>query len=248
MYYCCGITDAGKVRGHNEDAFLLNKTVMTDSQLECELNAPFIIAVADGVAGETSGEIASALALELLSHVRINRRTDYKKKIRDIHTHLKNHGRTHNNLNMQTTLCALAVEAGGEAFIINAGDSRIYRYRNGKIRQLSTDQSLVQILYQKGHITHEQLRNHNQKNIIFPVLGNVNSEPVIDVTAIEGGIEYGDLIILCTDGLSDSITEGEFEETLALPQKLPRRLARLVETACENGGSDNITAVILSVC
>ena len=67
MFYCCGITDTGCVRDHNEDAFLINKIVMSKAQLESELHTPFIVGVADGVAGENSGEVASRLALELVS-------------------------------------------------------------------------------------------------------------------------------------------------------------------------------------
>lgn len=243
MYYCCGITDTGRVREHNEDAFLINKIVMSKAQLETPLTPPFITAVADGVAGEISGEIASRLALELLTSMKINKKTDYEKKILNIHAYLKRHGITHNNLNMQTTLCALAVDAENNATIINVGDSRLYRYRNGKIKQLSRDQSLVQMLYENGHISKEQRINHAQKNVIFPALGNVNTAPTVDVTKIEDGICHGDIILICSDGLSDYLTTSEFEDTLALPQKFYKRLARLIEIAGDNGSADNITVV-----
>ena len=247
MYYCCGITDIGCVRQNNEDAFLINKIVMSKAQLESELHTPFIIAVADGVAGETSGEVASRLALELLCSMKISARTDYKKKIIDIHRYLRRYGIVHDNLNMQTTLCAIAVDQSGNSTIINVGDSKLYRYRGGKIRQLSTDQSLVQVLYEQGHITEDEKRRHVHKNLIFPVLGNLETEPVVEVKKIEGGICIGDIILICSDGLSDYITKGEFEETLAFPQKLPKRLAALVELSKKGGSNDNITVVGISM-
>lgn len=247
MYYCCGITDRGRIRKHNEDALLINKDVLTKAQSECKLNPPFIVAVADGVAGETSGEIASRLALKLLTDIKVSKHTDYQRKVLNIHEHLRRHGISHGILNMQTTLCALAIDAEGTATIINVGDSRLYRFRSGELKQLSTDQSLVQMLYEQGHITREQKRIHSQRNIIFPVMGNIETEPSVDVKTIEGGIQPGDLIIICSDGLSDYLTTGEFEETLALPKKLPKRLALLVEMAENNGSDDNISIAGISV-
>lgn len=246
MYYCCGITDVGTVRDHNEDAFLINKTVINSAMLESELNAPFITAVADGVGGELGGEVASRLALELLSSLRPAEGIDYEKKILDIHYALQKSGAENNSVNMQTTLCALAVDKNGSAVMINVGDSKLFRYRGGSVRQLSRDQSLVQMLYEQGEITADEKRTHKHRNVIFPVLGNVTEEPTVEVTPIEGGIQAGDLILICSDGLSDYITKGDFEETLALPIRLPKRLKALVELAKNGGSADNITVIGVS--
>lgn len=246
MYYCCGITDPGVNGEHNEDAFLINKTVMTRSVLECTADAPFAAGVADGVGGEQFGEVASRLALELLSGMKIAPGVDYTHKLLDIHRYIRKYGASKKHYNMQTTLCALLLDSKGGAFIVNIGDSKLFRYRGGIIRQLSTDQSLVQLLYEKGEITREQKKNHIHKNVIFPVLGNLETNPKVEVTEIEGGIMPGDLILICTDGLADYITTGEFEEALAQPVKLPKRLAALVELAKKGGSKDNITAVGIS--
>lgn len=247
MYYCCGITDPGVNGEHNEDAFLINKTVMSASSLECTLEAPFAAAVADGVGGEQFGEVASRLALELLSGVKISPVTDYKLKMLDIHRYIRKYGASKKHYNMQTTLCGVVVDNKGGASIINIGDSKLFRYRGGIIKQLSTDQSLVQMLYERGEITEAQKKSHIHKNVIFPVLGNLESNPKVEITPIEGGICQGDLILICTDGLADYITRGEFEETLAEPVKLPKRLAALVELAKKGGSKDNITVVGISV-
>ncbi|MBQ5333327.1 MAG: serine/threonine-protein phosphatase [Oscillospiraceae bacterium] len=248
MYYCCGISDKGAVREHNEDAYLVNKIVLSKAQMESDVNAPFIAAVADGVGGEASGEIASRMALELLSGVRFGKKVDLRAKLLSIHSRLKRYGITHgSSANMQTTLCALAVDENGRAFVANVGDSRMYRCRGGIIRQLSTDQSLVQLLYEQGKITGEEKKTHAQRNVIFPVLGNIADDPDPMVTEIDGGIKKGDIIIICSDGLSDYITSGEFEEILAMPMRLPKRLRRLIDTAIDNGSTDNITVVGVSV-
>lgn len=246
MYYCCGITDPGVNGEHNEDAFLINKTAVSEASLECTIAAPFAAAVADGVGGENFGEEASRLAMELLSGVKISPDTDYKLKLLDIHRTIRKQGAAKKHYNMQTTLCALAVDAKGGAKIINIGDSKLFRYRGGIIKQLSTDQSLVQLLYERGEITEAQKKNHVHKNVIFPVLGNLETNPKVEVTEIEGGICQGDIILICTDGLSDYITRGAFEDTLAEPVKLPKRLAALVELAKKGGSKDNITVVGIS--
>lgn len=243
MFYCCGITDAGTVRDHNEDAFLIDHKVMTSSQTECHIKAPLFAAVADGVAGETSGEVASGLALKLLSSFKPSERSDYEQKILSVHNDLRKYGISHKTENMQTTLCALSVEPNGRAVMINAGDSRMYLYRGGRIKQLSRDQSLVQLLYEQGHITPEQRINHSRKNIIFPVIGNLVQDPEPQIEEISGGFVHGDIIMICSDGLSDHVTLGDMEEILALPKKLSHRLADMVERAKSGGSDDNITVV-----
>ena len=243
MFYCYGITDTGAVRDHNEDAFLIGKTVRTDKNTECSVKPPMIAAVADGVAGEASGEVASRMALNLLAAVKPSPKTDYAQKVLAIHAALQKYGISHKRSNMQTTLCALAVEADGRAVMINVGDSRLYLYRGGKIKQLSRDQSLVQVLYEQGHIAPEERRGHSQKNVIFPVLGNLSEEPKPQISEIEGGLIHGDIFIICSDGLSDSLTTGELEDILAQPKKLPKRLSDMVERAIHNGSRDNITVV-----
>lgn len=243
MYYCCGITDAGTVRDHNEDSFLINKIVMSSAMLESELHVPFIAAVADGVGGEAAGEIASRMVLNLLSEIKPSENTDYEKKVLEIHDALRESGLNGENVNMQTTLCALAVDKQDSAVIINVGDSKLFRYRGGEIKQLSRDQSLVQVLYEQGEITAAEKRTHKHRNVIFPVLGNISEDPKVEVTLIEGGIQPGDIILICTDGLSDYITKGDFEDALDLPQRLPKRLGTLIELAKNGKSADNMTVV-----
>lgn len=243
MFYCCGITDTGAVRDHNEDAFLIQKNVITCGNAETETDSPLIAAVADGVAGEVSGEIASRKALEQLAGLKPSRKTDYLQKIMSVHHALQKYGISHNTRNMQTTICALAVEQDGKAMLINSGDSRMYLFRGGILKQLSRDQSLVQMLYEQGHISPEERRSHARKNVIFPVPGSLDCDPEPQICEIEGGLAHGDIIILCTDGLSDYLTTGEFEEILARPKRLPKRLADMVENAIRNGSPDNVTVV-----
>ena len=86
------------------------------------------------------------------------------------------------------------------------------------------------------------------KNIIFPVLGNISTKPRIDVEPLTDGMQYGDILILCTDGLSDYVSSIEIEEILDLPKSLPQRLSMLTEKAVKNGGNDNISVIAVVYC
>lgn len=248
MYYCCGITEKG-VMPHNEDAMLIGKLVADSGASEQMLEAPFIAAVSDGVSGERSGEIASRMCLELLRNVRYSKKVKLQQRLNEIHKQLADYGRESNEtLNMQATLCGIAVDENDRIHTINAGDSRLYRFRGGKLRQISRDQSLVQLLYEEGSITREERRTHVHRNIIFPVLGNVSSDPKIEIIPLEGGMAYGDILLLCTDGLSDYLSPLDIEEILELPKSLPKRLEFLVKKALERGCTDNITVVAVVYC
>ncbi|MBQ4465218.1 MAG: serine/threonine-protein phosphatase [Oscillospiraceae bacterium] len=245
MYYCCAITDQG-VREHNEDALLLHKLVLTEGMTEMRLNAPFLVAVADGVSGEAGGEIASETCMEMLRDVNFTSRTDLDDELSTIHTTLAQIGALEEHRNMQTTLCAVGVDENEELHTVNVGDSRLYRYRNGSLQQLSRDQSLVQMLYEEGSIQHWEMGTHKQKHIIFPVLGNVDSMPIFDIQMHHEKVQFGDIMLLCSDGLSDVVGSLEIEEILAKPKPLVRRLQLLRELAQENGSRDNISVLALT--
>lgn len=248
MYYCCGITEKGNMP-HNEDAMLVGKCVADSGAISCNLEAPFIAAVSDGVSGELSGEVASKMCLKMVGEIKYSRRVNLKQKLLDIHRQLGVYGvGSRDTLNMQATLCGIAVDESNGINIINIGDSRLYRFRGGHIRQISRDHSLVQMLYDEGSITREELRTHVHRNVIFPVLGNITSDPKIDVLPLEGGMKYGDVLLICTDGLSDYISPIEIEEVLDLPKSLPVRLEMLVKKALEKDCKDNITAVAVVYC
>lgn len=248
MYYCCGITEKGNMT-HNEDAMLIGQSITDSGASEQTIKEPFIAAVSDGVSGEVSGEIASRMCLEMVRDIKYSKRVRLDKKLIDIHKRLARFGDEHKETrNMQATLCGIAVDESNGINIINVGDSRLYRFRGGRLRQISRDHSLVQLLYEEGTITREERRTHIHRNVIFPVLGNIKSEPRIDIVPIEGGMEYGDILLLCTDGLSDYLSQIGIEEILELPKSLPVRLRMLVDKALEKGCDDNITVIAVVYC
>lgn len=245
MYYCCGITEKG-IMLHNEDAMLIGSDVADSGSSEQNIHAPFIAAVSDGVSGERSGEVASKMCLELVRDIHYSGIIRLDIRLHEIHRQLAEYSaqnpETHN---MQATLCGIAVDEKGGILSFNVGDSRLYRFRHGRISQISRDQSLVQLLYEEGTITLEQRRTHVHRNIIFPAFGNINTVPKIDITPIEGGLERGDVLLLCTDGISDYLSPLDMEEFLELPKKLPERLELMVKSALEKGCKDNLTVIAI---
>lgn len=245
MYYLCGITEKG-LPPHNEDALLLQRRVYTDGAHAMAVQPPFLAAVCDGVSGEQAGELASRSCLEALAGVRYSRKTDLRKKILDIHGRLAAQSRDNPaTANMQTTLCGIAVDETGVLHSYNVGDSRLYRYRGGHLEQLSRDQTLVQLLYEEGSITSEEKRVHSHKNVILPVMGNLSHQPKPEVREFDEGLLFGDVLLLCTDGVTDYVTAAEMEELLARPMPLPERLAAMAELSLQKGGRDNITAAAI---
>lgn len=242
MYYCCGITEKG-IMSHNEDALLIGKHVMTAGMIEQRLKPPFIVAVSDGVSGENAGELASVMCLEGVKNIADYRNSQLHSGIMAVHQRLSEYSRNDSeSCNMQTTLCGIAVDEHNRITAFNVGDSRLYRFRGGELRQLSRDQSLVQLLYEEGTITNEERKTHIHRNIIFPALGNIKDTPRIDVEEIEGGLEYGDVLLICSDGLSDTLSTIDIQEVMDYPKSLLKRLEILVDMALKNGCNDNISA------
>lgn len=246
MFYCCGITEQGNTP-HNEDALLINRQVMTSDGCEVTIDAPFIAAVSDGVSGERSGEVASEMCLGLVGEIHYNSRMNLEQRLLEVHRSLADYSFEKLEIhNMQATLCGIAIDENSDIISFNVGDSRLYRFRRGRAEQISRDQSLVQLLYDEGTITLEQKRTHVHRNIIFPVFGNLNAPPKVDIVSFDGGLHYGDVLMLCTDGLSDYLSPLDMEEIMELSKSLPERLKLLVKKALDCGSKDNIT--IIAVC
>ena len=243
MFYCCAVTEQG-VKERNEDAVLIDNTVLTEGMLESEVYKPFIAAVCDGVSGEKSGDIASKMCLAELAKQEYSSQVNLTNEINRIHKQLQRYGAFHkNSSNMQTTICGFAVDENLKMCYINVGDSRLYRFRDSKLKQLTKDQSLVEMLYEQGKIGYEEKRNHVHRNIIMPVLGNTTAHPNIDVNIIRDAPEHGDVFLICSDGLSDYVVKSEIEEILSMPMPMTRRLEEMVRRSLNKGCRDNISVV-----
>ncbi len=209
-------------------------------------------AVCDGMGGANGGNVASSEACNEISRVlkeelkaEMNEQ-DLKelmeKAVTSANTKVYDMSCADENLSGMGTTVELAVISGERLFVVHAGDSRVYRITSKGITQVTTDHSLVQQLVELGQITQEEARFHPSKNYITRALG---VEPELEVDFLTEPFEKDDIILICTDGLSNYFsTEELYEAVKSIKEK--KELAQcLVDIAKDCGGSDNITVAIL---
>ncbi|MBR1563231.1 MAG: serine/threonine-protein phosphatase [Ruminococcus sp.] len=245
-YYIYAMTDKGNYREINEDCVLVDHEVKSSGSRDACVSAPFITAVCDGVGGENAGELASKLCLAHLAALDYSSSVDLKKTVTNIHNKIKRQGvRTEGSANMQTTLCALAVDEQGRALCVNVGDSRMYRYVNGTVRQISTDQSYGRYLYDHGKIEKMSDLDPQQANAIISSVGSTVNEPSIDITPIMSGFgkEPDDMILITSDGFSDCVSPEEIEIGMELDIPIAKKLSALFHLALKNGSTDNLSVI-----
>lgn len=236
-------TDTGLVRDHNED-FVDSRKPETHEE---ELANGWLYIVADGVGGADAGEVASQYATErtVFHYIQSSDQTDWGQRILDAmqaaNTDLRQFVLERNNNSRMATTMVTAVIQDSHLFIGNVGDSRGYLWRQGIFQQITKDQSLVAKLLEEGAITAEEARNHPRKNVILYSLGSEN-QPKIDL--FELSWEVGDILLLCSDGLTKHVEDDEMAEiiTSAPPEKATDMLIAL---ANERGGEDNISVAIV---
>jgi protein phosphatase len=221
-------TDTGRQRQANEDSFFAG------SQL---------FAVADGMGGAQAGEVASRIAAEAFEPaVRGDESGEaYLRSIAET-ANRRIHGiaqRDSTRSGMGTTLTAALVE-DDEVSIAHVGDSRAYVYRDGSLRLLTSDHSLVEELRRQGRLTDEQAEDHPQRSIITRALG---PEEAVEVDTLTFSARPSDVFLLCSDGLTTMIRDDRIAEILATAPDLDSAVDQLVREANEAGGRDNITAV-----
>lgn len=235
-------TDRGKVRASNQDAYSVG---------EFPGEVAWAV-VCDGMGGAAGGNIASALAVKVINE-RVNASYNPHMKENSVKNMLEsaliaanlevyNLSVERSELNGMGTTVVCAVVKDGQAYIAYAGDSRAYISSGGKLTQITVDHSMVQDLVNKGKITSEEAAVHPNRNIITRALG---VQDTIDVDFIQVDFMPGDILILCTDGLSNYVTSDEISEEVK-DGKYYAFADRLVKKANLNGGGDNITVVALA--
>jgi protein phosphatase len=238
-----GLTDVGKERDHNEDRFIL-------------LPEYDVFVVADGMGGHQCGEVASRLATSTIAnYFRLRRaneeqagdipdvlRASLLEANEQIHRRAKKSAK---HRGMGTTVVAAAVHRdAGKLYVAHAGDSRCYRFRDGKFDQLTRDHSLVEeALRTRPDISESELA-YLPGNVITRALG---VEPAVDVELTIDRIEIGDIYLLCSDGLHGYVADARIAEIVATERVLTRACAALIDEANDNGGGDNITAVLVLI-
>lgn len=244
-----GLTDVGVTRAHNEDSFHVD-------------NESCLFLVADGVGGQNAGEVASRMSVEVIS-------THFKKALEDnvpfVGESDKAVGEETNRLasairlanqvvhessqsnpsmkGMGTTVVAITLTHNGNLGVAHAGDSRAYLLRHGGIFQLTNDHSLVAEQLRQGLISEEEARNSKVKNVITRALGAMDD---VDVDVEEQPMEDGDMILLCSDGLTNMVDDETILSIIEDSQSMEDACSKLIKLANENGGKDNITAVLVA--
>ena len=238
-------TDVGRVRGHNEDFIA---SWLPESEKEAARNGRLYI-LADGAGGMHAGEVASSLAVErtLAGYQADADQTDKGARLfgamigandalRELMLEEENEGR------MATTMVA-AVLDGDHAIIANIGDSRAYHWRDGTLRQVTRDHSLVARLVEEEIITPEEALTHPRRNVIYASLGS-DSTPQIEL--FELALKPGDQLLLCSDGLTGHVRDEALARVLG-EQPPEAATQTLIDMANADGGTDNISVIVLQM-
>lgn len=242
----CFISNVGKKRKNNEDACML--CIPEDADLAARRGLLF--AVADGMGGASAGEFASRMALRLTTNSYY--RSDdpsiphaLKEAVENANLKVFEESEVNPLLSGMGTTISVVIAVGDYAYIAHVGDSRVYLLRVGTpLQQITHDHSLVAEQMRCGLLTEEEARNHSMKNLITRAVG-IKDEVKVDMFAVH--LERGDLLLICTDGLSNQVPDRDIG-TLLQGAPLCEAARRLVEAALDSGGSDNITVALLRVC
>ena len=251
-----GRTDVGRIREHNEDNFLVadltrgTRTLRESDRLQVVGNHGTILGVCDGMGGAAAGEVASQFAVDTVFKelTQGDPPADHDqlafRLVRAVeHAGLRIYSESRMNrarMGMGTTATVAGV-LDRRLFVAQVGDSRCYVLRDGELTQVSRDQSLVNQLIEAGQLTEEEAETFEHNNIILQALGTADTVSV-DLTYVD--LCAGDVVLLCSDGLSGMIRADEIREVLLdLPD--PRDACReLTERANHAGGHDNVTVVV----
>src|SRR5437016_1825171 len=253
-----GRTDVGRTREHNEDAFVVVDLSTDNATLQPEVrrhtlgSKGTLFMVADGMGGAAAGEIASAMAVEVVlgelrekwiaadthdaeGFVRAIRRATVAAN-QQIHTFAASHSE-YRGMGTTATVAGLL---GDTLYVAQVGDSRAYLVRDGVARQITKDQSLMQKLIEAGELTEEEAAQSERRNIILQALG---PEPMIKIDLTHQQVRRGDVLVLCSDGLSGQVGKDEIARVVTEEPDLVAACKQLIDRANENGGPDNITVI-----
>jgi protein phosphatase len=223
-------TDTGRQRRGNEDASFAR---------------PPVFVVADGMGGAQAGEVASQIAVEAFEQGLPDTGSPEERlvtRVQEANRRIYERSRTeHGRAGMGTTLTAAYVD-DAHLSIAHVGDSRAYLFRDGELKRLTQDHSLVDELVRRGKLTEEQAAEHPQRSIITRALG---PEPIVDVDTWTYSLRAHDVVLLCSDGLTSMVAEERITEVLASADGLGRAADQLIREANDAGGRDNITVVLI---
>lgn len=234
------LTDAGKVRDHNEDSVIIVKN-NEGSQL---------LAIADGMGGHSAGEVASSIAIGYLgrhfkeSFINMSK-IDAVNWIRDavdeINTLIFQHEKSHPESKGMGTTLVMAVLAKDYLLFGNVGDSSGFVVKDNKLHKVTYDHTLVNLLVSAGELTKEEASNHPKKNVLMKALGAALD---VDVDIFDCDMDITQ-ILLSSDGLTNMLEKGQIERVLLGEGTVEEKVVKLIKKANNRGGTDNISVAYL---
>ena len=234
------LTDPGKVRTHNED----NVIILNNN------NNEFLLAVADGMGGHKAGEVASAIAIDHL-HDEFDKLETFGTKenaidwLRNIVVEINNKifdytSKNPDSKGMGTTL-VVAIKTNDYILYGNIGDSSGYVMKNEKLHKVTKDHTLVNLLVSTGELTEEEAKYHPRKNVLMRALG-ANDPIEIDIFSVDTNVKG---IFLCSDGLTNMLTDEQIEKILNSNLSIEEAVVKLIRKSNSRGGTDNISIAYL---
>jgi serine/threonine protein phosphatase PrpC len=262
-----GITDTGKVRPTNEDQFLIAElskamrvwqTSLREPKLQVGEERAHLFLVADGMGGPQAGERASALAVIAIEQFTLNSfkwffgsndaemrkvLAQFQAAFSQADARILEEAAEHPELTGMGTTVTMAFHLGVQLSVVHVGDSRAYVYRNGELHQLTQDHTLMADMVRSGALRPDEVAGHRLRHVITNVVGGPELGVKVEARALE--VQAGDRLLLCSDGLTEMVTNEVIAATLAAEPAPEAAARKLLAQANDGGGSDNITVLIV---
>jgi protein phosphatase len=254
-----GKTDLGRTRDHNEDRFLVADLTRKAASLLPDVRQHDIgprgtlLVVADGMGGAAAGEVASEMATDTIYSHLVKTWNDedevtpqrfafrLKEAVEVANASIHAHAKAHPEVRGMGTTTTAAGVLNDHLYLTQVGDSRAYLIRGGQAHQITKDQSLMQRLVEAGELTEEEAAQSERRNIILQALG---PDPKVKVDLTHQEVRRGDILVLCSDGLTGQVKKDEIAQVVNATPDLSAACDKLIALANERGGPDNITVVI----
>jgi protein phosphatase len=230
------VSNVGKIRANNQDSGYAGS---------------YLFVVADGMGGHAGGDVASAIAVRRISEVDQKYTSAHdaafalQSALIAANSLLAETVFEHNELTGMGTTVSGLVRVDNQIAMAHIGDSRVYRFRGGKIEQISTDHTFVQRLVDSGRITPEEAAVHPRRSVLMRVLGDVDAAPEIDTDVFDTA--QGDRWLICSDGLSSYVSDDKIEHVLATVPSAQDAANRLIKESLDQGAPDNVTVVLVDI-
>ena len=238
------LTDAGKVRDHNEDSVIIVKN--SDNE--------YLMAIADGMGGHSAGEVASSIAIgylgkhfkETFFHLnKISAINWIRDSVDTINTLIFQHEKTHPESKGIGTTLVLAVYTKDYLLFGNVGDSSGFVLKDDELRKVTYDHTLVNLLVSAGELTKEEASTHPKKNVLMKALGAALN---VDVDIFECDMDMNIReVLLCSDGLTNMLEREQIEKVLLSEGSVEEKVEKLIKKANNRGGTDNISVAYLTL-